>query len=59
MSMRSTEKFKIDKFGSIRYKNSAIPYMLSILNSYESQKSDILTKISVPMNYGAPTSISL
>ena len=43
----------------ISYKNSAIPYMLSLLNSYEGQKSDILKSISVPMNYGAPTSISL
>ena len=59
MITRSTDKYEIGKLGSTRYKNSAIPYMLSVLNSYEGQKSDILKSISVPMNYGAPTSISL
>ena len=57
--MRNTEKFELGKFGSSRYKSSAIPYMLTLLNSYESQKSNILKNISVPMNYGAPMPISL
>ena len=45
--------------GSTRYQKSAIPYMISILNKYESKRSDSLRKISVPMNYDAPVSISL
>ena len=59
MSMRSSEKFELGRFGSTRYKKSAIPYLISLLNRYESKKSDILSKISVPMNYGAPVSVSL
>ena len=46
MSMRDTEKFKLSKFGSSRYKNSAIPYMISLLNRHESQKRDTLKMIS-------------
>ena len=42
MLMRDTEKFGLSKCGSSRYKNSAIPYMISLLNRYESQKRGIL-----------------
>ena len=59
MSMRSTEKFELGKFGSTRYRKSAIPYMVSILNKYENHKNVILKKFSVPMNYDAPVSVSL
>ena len=59
MSMRSTEMFELGRSGSTRYQKSAIPYMISILNKYESKRSDSLRKISVPMNYDAPVSISL
>ena len=38
MSMRDTERFELSKCGSSRYKRSAIPYMISMLNKYESQK---------------------
>ena len=49
MSMRSTEKFQLDRFKSTRYKRSALPYMISLLNKYENKKNDILRRISVPI----------
>ena len=30
MTMRDTERFELNKCGSSRYKNSAIPYMISV-----------------------------
>ena len=52
MSMRSSEKFAIEKYGSVRYKNSALPYMKRLLNKYQTDKDKLLKVSSVPMNYG-------
>ena len=52
MLMRSSEKFALEKYGSVRYKNSALPYMKRLLNKYQTDKDKLLKLISVPMNYG-------
>ena len=31
MLMRNTEKFSLEKYGSVRYKDSAVPYMKRLL----------------------------
>ena len=52
MLMRNTEKFAIEKYGSVRYQESALPYMKRLLNKYHSDKDKLLKVLSVPMNYG-------
>ena len=63
MIMRQSDKFETEKFGSVRYRNSAIPNMIRLLNKSENQKNDKLSLISslniVPMNYDVSSSISL
>ena len=52
--MRNTEKFSLEKYGSVsvRYKDSAVPYMKRLLNKYQSDKDNLFKVLSVPMNYG-------
>ena len=52
MLMRNTERFAIEKYGSVRYQESALPYMKRLLNKYHSDKDKLLRVLSVPMNYG-------
>ena len=52
MSMRNSEKFALEKCGSVRYRDSALPYMKRLLNKYQSVKNKLVKAISVPMNYG-------
>ena len=52
MLMRNTERFAIEKYGSVRYQESALPYMKRLLNKYHSDKDKLLKVLSVPMNYG-------
>ena len=52
MSMRNSEKFALEKCGSVRYRDSALPYMKRLLNKYQSDKNKLFKAISVPMNYG-------
>ena len=63
MIMRQSDKFVTEKIGSVRYRNSAVPNMIRLLNKSENQKNDKLSLISslniVPMNYDVSTSISL
>ena len=59
MSMRNSEKFLVEKCGSDRYKNSALPYMKRLLNKHQLEKSALLKVLSVPMNHGDRSSISL
>jgi len=40
MIMRQSDKFETEKFGSVRYRNSAIPNMIRLLNKSENQKND-------------------
>ena len=53
MSMRNSEKFALEKCGSVRYRDSALPYMKRLLNKYQSDKNKLFKAISVPMNYDA------
>ena len=59
MSMRSSEKFLLEKCGSVRYRDSALPYMKRLLNKHQLEKSQLFRALSVPMNYGKCMSISL
>ena len=52
MLMRNTEKFAIDKYGSVRYKDSAVPYMKRLLNKYQFDKDKLFKALTVPMNDG-------
>ena len=54
MSMRNSERFALEKCGSIRYRDSALPYMKRLLNKYQLEKNRLLKELSVPvpMNYG-------
>jgi len=54
MSMRNSEKFALEKCGSVRYRDSALPYMKRLLNKNQLEKNKLLKAlISVPMNYDA------
>ena len=53
MLMRNTEKFSLEKYDSVRYKDSAVPYMKRLLNKYQLDKDNLFKVLSVPMNYGA------
>ena len=53
MSMRNSEKFALEKCGSVRYRDSALPYMKRLLNKYQLEKNKILKALSVPMNHDA------
>ena len=63
MLMRHSDKFVTEKFKSFRYRNSALPYMIRLLNKSARKKKDVTSLVSnfnvVPMNYDVPTSISL
>ena len=59
MSMRKSEKFLVEKCGSDRYKNSALPYMKRLLNKHQVEKSALFKVLSVPMNHGNCLPISL
>ena len=59
MSMRNSEKFLLEKCGSVRYRDSALPYMKRLLNKHQLEKSQLFRALSVPMNYGKCMSISL
>ena len=52
MLMRKSDKFALDKYGSVRYKDSAIPYMKRLMNKYQLDKDRLFKVLSVPMNYG-------
>ena len=53
MSMRKSEKFALEKYGSARYSDSALPYMKRLLNKYQDDKNNLFKALStVPMNYG-------
>ena len=53
MSMRNSEKFALEKCGSVRYSDSALPYMKRLLNKYQLEKNKILKVLSVLMNHDA------
>ena len=60
MSVRNSEKFLIEKYGSVRYRDSALPFMKRLLNKHQLEKKELAKALeSVPMNYGnlAPTSL--
>ena len=63
MLMRHNDKFMTEKFRSVRYRNSAVPNMIRLLNKSANKKSDIFDSVSsfnvVPMNYDVSTSLSL
>ena len=59
MSMRTSEKFLVEKCGSDRYKTSAVPYMKRLLNKHQLEKNALFKELSVPMNHGDCSSISL
>ena len=56
--MRHSDKFVTKKFGSLRYRNSAVPNMIRLLNKSARKENDELSLISsfnvVPMNYDVP-----
>ena len=52
MLMRCSEKFAIEKYGSVRYKDSALPYMKRLLNKYQFEKDKLFKVLAVPKNYG-------
>ena len=53
MSMRNSEKFLIGKYGSVRYRDSALPFMKRLLNKHQLVKNELAKALeSVPMNYG-------
>ena len=47
MSMRNSEKFALEKCSSVRYRDSALPYMKRLLNKYQSDKNKLFKAISV------------
>ena len=53
MTMRESEKFALHKYGSVRYRDSAIPYMKRLLNEYQLVQNKLHTSLSVPMNLDA------
>ena len=53
MSMRNSERFALEKYGSVRYRDSALPYMKRLLNKYQVDKDKLFKELSnVPMNHG-------
>ena len=56
---RGSDKFKVNKSLTTRYKNSAIPQMQRMLNLHEKRKQKIMKEISLPVNYGLCKSLSL
>ena len=53
MSMRNSERFALEKYGSVRYRDSALPYMKRLLNKYQADKNKVFKALStVPMNHG-------
>ena len=61
MSKRYQEKFKVKDTWTERYKKSAIPYMIKLLNDEDRKRQNILNQIKnfVPVNYGSVCSLSL
>ena len=59
MLKRGSEKFKVNRSLTTRYKNSAIPQMQRMLNLHEKQRQKIMKEISLPVNYGFCKSLSL
>ena len=53
MSMRNSEKFALEKYSSVRYRDSALPYMKRLLNKYQLEQNKLVNALSVPMNYDA------
>ena len=53
MTMRGSEKFALHKYSSVRYRDSAIPYMKRLLNEYQLVQNKLHTSLSVPMNLDA------
>ena len=51
MSMRNSEKYAIGKCSSVRYQDSALPYMRNLLNKFQLEKNKLLKELSVPMNH--------
>ena len=47
MEKRKAEKYVINHINTERYKNSAIPSMIKMLNKEELQMKDVLKNISV------------
>ena len=42
MKLRNTEEYEVNKFNTIRYKNSAIPYMQRLLNEHFKEKQETI-----------------
>ena len=59
MLKRGSDKFKVNRSLTTRYRNSAIPQMQRMLNLHERQKQKIMKKISMPVNHGFCKSLSL
>ena len=59
MSKRSSEKFKVNRSLTQRYRNSAIPQMQRMLNLHEKQRQKIMKEISLPVNHDFCKSLSL
>ena len=51
MLMRNSEKYEIEKCSSVRYRDSALPYMRKLLNKYQLGKNKLLKELSVLMNH--------
>ena len=52
MLMRNTGKFSLEKYGYVRYKDSAVPYIKRLLNKDQFDKDKLFKVLYVPMNYG-------
>ena len=59
MLKRGSDKFKVNRSLTTRYKNSAIPQMQRMLNLHEKKRQKIMKEISMPVNYGFCNSLSL
>ena len=53
MTMRESEKFALHKYGSVRYRDSAIPYMKRLRNEYQFEQNKLHNSLSVPINFDA------
>ena len=59
MLKRGSDKFRVNRSLTTRYKISAIPQMQRMLNLHEKRRQKIMKEISLPVNYGFCKSLSL
>ena len=53
MEVRSSEFYRVDKFGTERFKKSAIPFMIKLLNDKQRETNESLKKLNsiIPVNH--------